>query len=48
MQGDKKCDQNAKQAQQTEHPEVSEMMDFWVSKEMNKNLLLTRKVLCQK
>jgi hypothetical protein len=45
MQADKKCDQNAKQAQQTEHPEVSEMMDFWVSKAI---LLLTRKVLCQK
>jgi hypothetical protein len=47
-QADKKCDQNAKQVQQTEHPEVPEMMDLWILKAMNDKLLLTEEVPHQK
>lgn len=45
---DQKCNRSAKQARQMEHPAVSEMIDLWVSKAMNDNLLLTGEVLCQK
>jgi hypothetical protein len=38
----------AKQARQTQHPEVTEMMELWVSKAMENNLLLTGEVLRQK
>jgi hypothetical protein len=38
----------AKHARQTQHPEVTEMMDLWVSKAMADNLLLTGEVLRQK
>jgi len=38
----------AKRTQQTEHPEVSEMMDLWVSKAMTDGILLTGEILCQK
>ena len=37
-----------KQIFQTQHPEVTEMLDLWVSKAMADRLLLTGKVLCQK
>lgn len=37
-----------KRARQTQHPEVSEMMDLWVSKAMGVGLLLTGEVLRQK
>jgi hypothetical protein len=37
-------DQTAKQAHQRQHPEVTEMMDLWVSQV----ILLTGEVLCQK
>lgn len=37
-----------KRARQTQHPEVTEMMDLWVSKAMSDNLLLTGEVLRQK
>ena len=33
---------------QTQHPEVMEMLDFWVFKAMGDNILLTGKVLHQK
>ncbi|KIM36341.1 hypothetical protein M413DRAFT_424966 [Hebeloma cylindrosporum] len=45
---DKNADRHAKRARQTEHPEVSEMMDLWVSKAMNDGILLTGEVLRQK
>jgi hypothetical protein len=35
----------AKRAQQTEHPEVSEMMYLWVLKAMADGILVTREVL---
>lgn len=38
----------AKRARQTQHPEVTEMMELWMSKAMENNLLLTGEVLCQK
>jgi hypothetical protein len=38
----------AKRARQTEHPEVTEMMDLWVSKAMSHGILLTGEVLRQK
>lgn len=41
-------DRTAKRARQTEHPEISEMMDLWVSKAMADNVLLTGEVLRQK
>jgi Tc5 transposase DNA-binding domain len=41
-------DQTAKQARQTEHPEVSKMMYLWVSKAMSDGILLTGEVLHQK
>ena len=37
----------AKRAQQTQHPEVTKMMDLWVSKAMSNNIILTGKVLRQ-
>ena len=37
-----------KHACQTQHPEVTEMMDLWVLKAMVNNLLLTGEVLQQK
>jgi hypothetical protein len=40
--------QTAKWAHQTQHPEVTEMMDLWVSKAMAQNLLVTGEVLHQK
>jgi len=38
----------AKWACQTQHPEVAEMVELWVTKAMENNLLLTSEVLCQK
>jgi len=43
-----KCNRNVKRVRQTEHPQVSEMMDLWVSKAMNDKILLTGEVLRQK
>jgi len=43
-----KSDQTMKQAQQIEHPEVTEMMELWVSKAMDHGILLTGEVLWQK
>jgi hypothetical protein len=40
--------QTAKRACQTQHPEVTEMMDLWVLTAMADNLLLTVEVLHQK
>ena len=39
---------SAKRICQTQHPEVSEMLDLWVSKAMADNLLVTGEVLRQK
>ena len=44
----RESNQTAKQAQQTEHPAVSEMLDLWVSKAMADGILLTGGVLRQK
>ncbi|KIJ90741.1 hypothetical protein K443DRAFT_116166 [Laccaria amethystina LaAM-08-1] len=41
-------DRSAKRVRQTEHPEISKMMDLWVSKAMNDKLLLTGQVLRHK
>jgi hypothetical protein len=41
-------DRTAKQIWQTDHPEVSESMDLWVSKAMADGILLTGEILCQK
>ncbi len=41
-------DQMAKRRRQTEHPEVSEMMDLWVSKALGDRILLTGEILHQK
>jgi Tc5 transposase DNA-binding domain len=38
----------AKRTRQTQHPEVTEMMDLWVSNAMTDNILLTGEVLRQK
>ena len=38
----------AKRARQTQHPEVTEMVELWVSKAMADNLLITGEVLRQK
>jgi len=38
----------AKCARQTQHPEITQMMDQWVSEMMSNNILLTGKVLRQK
>src|SRR6266404_7476493 len=38
----------AKRRRQTEHPEVLEMMDLWVSKALGDRILLTGKILHQK
>jgi Tc5 transposase DNA-binding domain len=38
----------AKHVQQTEHPDISEMMYLWVSKAMGDGIQLTGEVLCQK
>ena len=43
-----KSEQTAKRVQQTEHPDVSEMMYLWVSKAMSDGILLTGEVLRQK
>ena len=37
-----------KWVQQTQHPEVTEMLDLWVSKAMADKILLMGEVLCQK
>jgi len=42
------CSHTSKRVRQTEHPEVTEMMDLWVSKAMGDGILLTGEVLCQK
>ena len=38
----------AKRARQTQHPEVTEMMELWVSKVMSDDIILTGEVLRQK
>ena len=38
----------AKRARQTIHPEVTDMLDLWVSTAMEDNILITGEVLCQK
>jgi Tc5 transposase DNA-binding domain len=38
----------AKRARQTQHPEVTEMLELWVQKAMAQNVLLTGEVLRQK
>jgi Tc5 transposase DNA-binding domain len=38
----------AKRARQTQHPEVTEMVELWVSKAMADNVLITGEVLRQK
>lgn len=43
-----KNERKTKRARQTEHPEVSEMMQLWVSKAMSDGILLTGEVLRQK
>jgi len=39
---------SVKRVHQTQHPEVTEMLDLWVQKAMANKLLLTGKVLRQK
>jgi hypothetical protein len=39
---------SAKHTHQTQHPEVTEMMDLWVSKAMADGIQLMKEVLCQK
>ena len=46
-QTNKDSDRIAKRVRQTEHPEVSEMMDVWVSKAMDDGVLLTGEILRQ-
>ena len=41
-------DCTAKRTQQTEHPEITEMMDLWVSKAMGDGIPLTGEILRQK
>jgi hypothetical protein len=41
-------DRNAKRVCQTQHPEVTEMMDLWVTQAMEDGINLTGEVLCQK
>ena len=43
-----KGDHSAKHAQQTQHLEIIEMMDLWVSQVMGDGILLTGEVLRQK
>jgi len=38
----------AKRARQTQHPDITEMLDLWVSKAMGDDILITGEVLCQK
>ena len=40
--------QAAKRARQTQHPDITEMMDIWVSRALSDNVLLTGEVLRQK
>ena len=44
------CDRGSttKRACQIQHPEVTEMMELWVSKAMTEGILLMGEVLCQK
>ncbi len=44
----KDMDRNAKHVQQTQHPDVTEMMDLWVVKAMENGIDLTGEVLRQK
>jgi hypothetical protein len=46
--GKDKLPKTAKRTRQTEHPEVTEMIDLWVSKAMFDGILLTGEVLRQK
>ena len=46
--GSKDSRRSAKRICQTEHPEVTEMLELWVSKAMEDKLILTGKVICQK
>jgi len=41
-------DRTAKRTRQTEHPEITEMMDLWVSKAMGDGIPLTGEILRQK
>lgn len=38
----------AKRVRQTQHPDVTEMMDLWVSEAMSNNILITGEILRQK
>ena len=42
------ADHSAKQIRQTQHPEVTEMLDLWISTAMAHGILLTREILHQK
>jgi hypothetical protein len=44
----KDMDRNAKHVRQTQHPEVTEMMDLWVARAMEDGIDLTGEVLHQK
>jgi hypothetical protein len=44
----KDMDRNAKRVRQTQHPEVTEMMDLWVARAMESGIDLTGEVLRQK
>jgi len=44
----KDMDRNAKRVRQTQHPEVTEMMDLWVTGAMEDGIDLTGEVLRQK
>ncbi|KAF8812709.1 hypothetical protein BYT27DRAFT_7251638 [Phlegmacium glaucopus] len=41
-------EKTAKRVQQTEHPEISKMMDLWITRALADGILLTGEVLCQK
>jgi hypothetical protein len=45
METQSESEHTTKQYCQTEHPEVSEMMDLWVSKALGDRILLTGDVL---
>ena len=46
--GAKDMDRNAKRVRQTQHPEVTEMMDLWVARAMHHGIDLNGEVLRQK
>ncbi|KIK73674.1 hypothetical protein PAXRUDRAFT_20606 [Paxillus rubicundulus Ve08.2h10] len=46
--GSKESERSAKRVRQMEHPDVTEMLELWVSKAMEDGLILPGEVICQK